>query len=354
MDYNSLIKDQTYLFELEEEASLADEEFICKIFENANLKKPNVIKLEQSNISYDQYNILCENESYILKFSINENDVLLQNEFNLIKNFNIKNTLRPISYNKFKIGDPIHYAIYLNENFESIRDFGLGILLNNLNEFYDSYSSLQKNIETLNSPKQSITNFIENNSIFLHDSGVCQAIARDIDFIKIEKIIESLKFEIFSLTELDFLNKNEFCHGNLNYDNILYCYDHYKFINLFESFSGNSYYDLATFVIANNVSDRTEKKLFKIFKKNKTSNSEIHEWEEYKKCYDLALRKIFLEYFFNYFNEIYIFGSLRKINIFNTVERICQNHEKFLEIPVIEENHKLIYPLFIEQLIGKK
>jgi hypothetical protein len=78
------------------------------------------------------------------------------------------------------------------------------------------------------------------------------------------------------------------------------------------------------------------------------------EWIEYKKCFDLALRKIFLELFFNFFKEIYLFESKRPAKLLEIIEIFSQNQNNFIKIPIINKNFKFIYDLFLQPLIGSE
>jgi hypothetical protein len=353
MNYDSLIKNQTYLFQSEKNPFSENDEFIFKIFEDANLNKPSKITFNTSTINYDILNISSDKKNYILKFSLDEFDFNLKNEFNLIKKLNCNNTLRPVYYNKFKFGDYINYSIYLDENYESVKDFGLGIINDNIDEFITSYFNLQNSIKPKIKHKENIINFIKNHSISFFDKEVLEAISNNSNLNKIEEIINSLHSEIFLLFQSDIFDREEFCHGDLNQSNILYCFNHFKFINLCDSFTGNSYYDLANLVINCNLNKNIEKKLFNSFLKEKNIESTSEQWIEYRKCFDLVLRKIFLEILFNFLKEIYLFESHRPAKFLEIIEIFSQNQNNFLKIPIINNNFEFIYNLLLEPLIGK-
>lgn len=352
MNYNSLIKDQAYLFESEKDLFSENNEFIFKIFEHANLKKPTKISFSTSNIDYDTFNISCDNENYILKFSLDEFNSCLKDEFNIIKKLNIRNTLNPVAYNKFVFGDSIHYSIYSSQNNESIKNFGISSMTTNIDTFIDSYFNLQKSIKPKNKHKETMISFINNHSISFFDQDIIEAISNNCDLNKIKEIIDTLHSEIFKIFQSDIFNKDEFCHGDLNQSNILYCFNHFKFINLCNSFEGNLYYDLANLVINCNLNNNLEKKLFDSVLKNKKSNLVAEEWMEYRQCFDLVLRKIFLEILFNFLKEVYIFESERPFKLLDVIDTFSQNQNKFMKIVVINKNFEFIYNLFLQPLIG--
>ena len=351
MNYSSLTKDQAYLFESEKDLFSENNEFIFKIFEDANLEKPQKINFETSNVDYDIFNISCYNKDYILKFSLDEFNLSLKHEFDLIKKLNIKNTLNPIIYNKFKFGDFIHYSIYLNEKNESIKNFGLSSLTTNIDNFMESYFLLQNTHKPKRSHKEIMLKFIDNHSLSFFDQDVIEAISNNCNLDKIKEIVDLLHSEIFKIFQSDIFNKDEFCHGDLNQSNILYCFNHFKFINLCSSFSGNLYCDLANLVIDCNLSKSLEKKLFDTILINKKSNSFAEEWIEYKQCFDLVLRKIFLEILFNFLKEIYLFESERPFKLLNIIDIFSQNQTRFMKIPVINKNFEFIYNLILQPLI---
>ena len=352
MNYNSLIKDQAYLFESEKDLFSENNEFIFKIFEDASLEKPVKIHFNESCIDYDVYDIYCDNKNYILKFSLDEFNTSLKHEFDIIKKLNVQNVLSPIIYNKFKFGDLIHYSIYYNEKNESVKDFGLSSITSNIDFFVDCYFNLQKTIKPKVKHKEIMLKFIENHSLSFFDQDSIDAISSNCDLDKIKEIINILHSEIFKIFQSDIFKKNEFCHGSLNQSNILYCFDHFKFINLCDSFNGNSYYDLCNLVIYCNLNKNLEKKLFDSFLKNKKSTQVAEEWIEYKQCFDLVLRKIFLEILFNFLKEIYLFESKRPFKLLEIIDIFSQNKNNFLKVPIIHQNFKFIYNLFLQPLIG--
>lgn len=354
MNYNSLIKDQAYLFQSEKDLFSENNELIFKIFEDANLGKPTLIQFNTSNIDYDTFKISCGDQDFILKFSLDEFNSSLKYEFDIIKELSTYNTLLPISYNKFKFGDNIHYSIYLNNKNESVKNFGLGSISTNIDIFTDSLFNLQKPIKSIEKHADKMIKFINNHSISFFDKDIIEAITINTNLDTIKEIVSLLHSEILLLFQSNIFNKNEFCHGNLNQSDILYCFNHFKFINLCDSFYGNSYFDLASLVINCGFSKNIEKKLFNSFMKNKKSNQIAEEWIEYRQCFDLVLRKIFLEVLFNYLKEVYLFESNRPAKLLEVIEIFSQNQNDLLKIPVVNKNFKFIYNLFLEPLIGSE
>ena len=283
---------------------------------------------------------------------MDEFDSSLEYEFNIIKKLNIKNTLIPIIFNKFKFGDYINYSIYLNEKNESVKDFGLNSITSNLDIFMDSYFNLQKPTKPEIKHKEAMSKFIEKHSLSFFDKDSIEMISLRYDINKIRQIIEIIHSEIFKIFQSDIFKKNEFCHGNLNQFNILYCFDYFKFINLCDSFMGNSYFDLANLVIYCGFNKNTEKKIFDIFLKNKKINSVAEEWMEYRQCFDLVLRKIFLQILFNFLKETYLFESKRPLKFLDVIDIFSKNQNNFLKIPIIHQNFEFLYNLFLQPLIG--
>jgi hypothetical protein len=73
---------------------------------------------------------------------------------------------------------------------------------------------------------------------------------------------------------------------------------------------------------------------------------------EYRQCFDLVLRKIFLEILFNFLKEVYIFESERPFKLLDVIDTFSQNQNKFMKIVVINKNFEFIYNLFLQPLIG--
>ena len=73
---------------------------------------------------------------------------------------------------------------------------------------------------------------------------------------------------------------------------------------------------------------------------------------EYRQCFDLVLRKIFLEILFNFLKEVYIFESERPFKLLDIIDTFSQNQSKFMKIAAISKNFEFIYNLFLQPLIG--
>ena len=58
MNYNALIKNQTYLFESEKDEFIDNNDIIYKICEDAKLEKPSKIQFITSEINFDLYKII--------------------------------------------------------------------------------------------------------------------------------------------------------------------------------------------------------------------------------------------------------------------------------------------------------
>lgn len=354
MNYNALIKNQTYLFESEKDEFIDNNDIIYKICEDAKLEKPSKIQFITSEINFDLYKISINDLNLIIKFSLNEFDSSLKKEYNIIENINKSITYEPVFYNSFKFGDIIHYSIYLDKNFECIKDFGIGILSEKKDLFVENYFLLQNSINPETDYKENILQFINEHSMSFFDKDIIESIQESLDIEKLKEIIDSIHSEIFLLFNSEVFNKKEFCHGDLNYNNIFYCYKTFKFFNLSNAFSGNMYCDLANLVITSSLSKELEKKIFNLFVKHKNTQSIANEWIEYRKCYDLISRKIFLELLFSFLKEIYLFSSKRPIKLLQIIEIFSHNENNFLKIPTINRNYEFIYNALLQPLIGRE
>jgi hypothetical protein len=354
MNYNALIKNQTYLFESEKDEFIDNNDIIYKICEDAKLEKPSKIQFITSEINFDLYKISINNLNLIIKFSLNELDSSLKKEYNIIKNINKSIRYEPIFFNTFKYGDFIHYSIYLDENFECIKDFGLGILSEKKDLFVESYFLLQNYSKPKANHKENILEFINEHSMSFFDKDTIESIQESLDIEKLKEIINSIHSEIFLLFNSEVFDKDEFCHGNLNYNNIFYCYKNFKFFNLSNAFTGNMYCDLANLVITSSLNKELEKKIFNLFVKYKNTQLIAEEWIQYRKCYDLISRKIFLELLFLFLKEIYLFSSRRPIKLLQIIEIFSQNQNNFLKIPTVNKNYEFIYNTLLQPLIGNE
>lgn len=332
-------------------------DLIQNIFKDAKLNIPTEeqISLIDSNYEYDSYKIETLNQFYCVKVSYDENNNSLKREFDLLKSIDCLFFPKIINYNLFNYGLKIHYLITSYEEGESINKFQESLIIENYNLFFKALSSLN----SVKPPKDKInwmvdklfkyTNF--DNAIPQH---TIESIKLKYNIDDLKKFILNIKSEIKSLYKNVLLDKNVFCHGNLKPSNILYSGDGLKFINLENNFSGNVYFDLASLSINFKLNQDLDREFFKKYLLYNNIVFTPKEWESYKICYSIMIRKILLELIIEYFFENFVLNQVRRLKIYNIICLYTYNCENFYKIPSFISNFDLISDIFSEAIIGNE
>jgi serine/threonine protein kinase len=348
MIVQSLFKNKPYVFEVEKDSFEDNYEIIYGIFDEIGMKKPDEVHFLAANYNYDAYKVKCEDKYYFVKYSLDSKNKSLAYEFDIIKKLKTPTIATPIAQDSFTFGDIIHYSVYEFQFAENIKQYGLGLIIENLDNFIYSYSFLQNRYK----PKKTFNNYIED---FLNNSNLDFLIDESLSAIKkhsnleiIKKIIDDIKKEIMILARKPLFEQKDFCHGNLKPSNILFRNGFFKFIDFEESFCGHRFLDIAHLCLHSFLPDEKQieiaKKIYSNFSNEDLSN--------YRHCYALMLRIVFLNCFLDLIKEVFVLDSSRPIKIFFLVERFIKNEKSFLFIPSVRENHKFLHDMFYNTIIG--
>lgn len=351
-DFDTLYKNRPYVFEIEKDWFESNNEIIIKILEKENFGKYKSISFLNANYNYDIYKIELEDKTICIKYTLDEEDFLLKQEFDTIKKINSSFVPIPYSYNFIKFGDTIHYSIYEYINTENTKNFGTACLFEYSENFAKSFFNLQKT----ESPQKNHINYLDFitkncNLDFLEKENI-EAINEYSNYEQFKKIIDSLKFEIQKTSNIESFKGDFFCHGNLKPSNILFFNKEFKFIDFENAFRGNVFFDISHLSIHLGIGEDLEKKILIEFLKCLNQEFTIQHWASYRKCHAINLRKLLAECILSFLKEVYVFSSSRPIKIFEIVQFFILNKNLFLTIPTVQNNKDFLFKTFYDPLIG--
>jgi hypothetical protein len=353
MDLRNLTNNTAYLFFKNEELN-NDNEIVEKIFEQEKLGEIQEILFLGTNYDYDSFKVTCNNISYVLKYSLDENCKLLSNEINIIKNNSSQWKPFAISDRSVKFGDIIKYSIQSFEFAESLEEAGIEVFFDNLDNFIDCYFSFQNNNLPSEKFNDHLIQILNDCSFECLTDEVIETLTERGELIQYENIVKKIKTEISSYYNIEIINQNNFCHGNIKLSNILFRNNSFKFINFTNSFKGNKYFDLSSIVFNLDLNYQQEKDLFERFLSKDYKIFSIKEWESYKTCYEINIRILFLKIIFDFLKEIYGLNGSRPSKITKLINLFILNSKRFLKINTLSSDMQFIYKSLLEPMIGSE
>ncbi len=359
MQFKNILQKRVYVFPSQEKILEEDPfDLIQDIFKHTkklNIPNENQIELVDTNINYDIYLINFSNQSVCLKVSFDSESDLLERDFNLLNQLDDKISPQAIACGKIDYGNKINYSISTFETLPSIKENGYSELFKNLNNFFIKLDFLHET-----KPPKENSKWIEN-YIFKYlnfEKAITEksiySLKNKYDITMFKKIFSELKIDVNNLLISDLFNKGEFCHGNLKPSNILNIDNEFKFINFENHFSGNKYFDIASLSINLHLNRELDKNFFQNYLDYKKNNFTPIEWQSYKNCYNIILRKTLLEILSNFLIEDVVLLRSRPSKIFELTSLYCYNEENFQVIQTFKNNYKFINNIFSETILGKE
>jgi hypothetical protein len=352
MDFESVYKNKPYLFEIGKDDVGGGDEIVEHLMSQTLIGKPDSIKFLCSNYEYDSYLVTKDGIGYCVKYSFDAANISLKNESKILHQ-NHPACPRPIVYEKIKFGDEIHYSICSFEFADNVKDFGFASLLENWESFFDVYNRSQKAFCEMYFSDY-LNDFYQKTNILSFPDDALESIKKYYNFDILQELIKSVVSEINVLSKPSLVKRKELCHGKLQPSNILFRRNMFKLIDFTQSYHGNEYLDLSRLAIFLGLNSVQEKEMLtaSLKSKNQTFTKEL--WEEYRSCYDVMIRMIFVELIVSYLKEVYIFSSFRPIKILSIIEVFSKNNKAFFRLPVINQHYEFIYKMMLEPIIGKE
>ena len=352
MHLESIHKNRPYLLEISRDEIGGGEEIISHLLKNTEIQSYDSIDFLCSNYEYDAYKIIKNGLTYCIKYSFDSENTSLKNEIEILKLLHPISP-RPFKHEKIKFGEMIHYSICSFEIAENIKYSGYANLFANWPRFFQRFSKIQS-AECSTSFFDYLNLFFASNSFNSFPEDSIAAIKEYYDFSIFENILDSLKKEIMILCDPILIKNGELCHGKLQPSNILYRNGDFKMIDFTDSYMGNAYLDLSRLSIYLALDSNQEKQMLAEFLKFKNKSLNEQEWQQYRSCYDISIRMIFIELLVNYLKEVYIFSSFRPEKILNAVDIFSKNNKVFFRINPINQHKDFVYKVILEPLIGKE
>lgn len=345
-------KTSPYLFERQNEDVYGGEEIVQYILEKYKIDNISEIKFLASNYDYDCYLAISDGVGYCVKYSFDlENTCLREEAF-------VCQFIHPFCpqfffCDKISYGQDLVFSISSYEFAENIRDFGLSALIQNWSSFFQSYEQI-KSAQCKTHFAEYIDHVTKNYALSSMPEDAQLAIQDQYQTDLLNTIQREISKEIRALIRYCDLSKNETCHGKLQPSNILFRQGYFKFIDFTQSFSGNRYLDLARLSIFLGLDMQKEKAMLNAFHKDLSNINFLSIWSEYRACYDIMIRVVFLELLFDYMKEVYIMSSSRPLKILQIIDLFSKNREQFIKLmPVLKNNQEFVESIFLEPITGK-
>lgn len=313
------------------------------------------IKFISTNDNYDIYKYTYQNYDFCIKISLDPDCEKIKYESLNIQNIN--HLIRPQYFRdgKIKIGDDLRYIITSFENAESLKSLGRSHLIENFENFCESYALMQNSKTVNNSYKDNLSEYFKladiNNS-FTEDA--LESIKRYTNFDLIENILNELKNEILILYNESFLNQQFICHGNLNMNNIISKNNLFKFINFDNCYNSHCFSDLSELIIELGISDDIEIIMIEKFSKALGIDFNKNTLGLYNTFYKTSLVKKALEFIITYLKEVYLYSSYRNTKIIDIADKFSQSFDRFMKIDVLNKNKEFILKTLTEPILNEK
>lgn len=145
------------------------------------------------------------------------------------------------------------------------------------------------------------------------------------------------------------ISGHSFCHGDLNFDDILVDVRNDKFypVNLRRSFMGHPAYDLSNMLMNIGVVGHTYQNYCK-----KITKKMGYPQEDWGVCWKLVAKKQLLEIVIAYLKEVYVYASSRPDEIAYLSAKLADLDSVFSEIPEYSENREFILSIVTEPILG--
>ena len=201
--------------------------------------KPNV-----ANLDFDSFDVFTKDHCYTVNVSFDDKNFFLNNEAEFLKNNTHDILPEYVGSGIHKIGENLSYLIFKSDKGFSIHDVGVSFVFLSRFRFIECLQFLKpfnSNVSFLDYSKFIFKHFDISYSIpEIAETSIYKVHKKQ----DIEKITKPIKDYFYSSLDLDVFKGDDFCHGNLNIDNISTNGDLFKFNDFHCSFSGNRFLDL--------------------------------------------------------------------------------------------------------------
>lgn len=347
----NLFKDKVYLFSSLREVYPSEIELIKNIFNKESIEEPNKIEFISANLNNDLFCAQNSEGKLCVKISLDKENSNLEKEFLILKdNWHRKISPFPLSYGVVNGHSPMEYSIIGNIPAPNLFDFGLQPIIESEEAIPYFFANLSR--FSTRSVKSSILDHLnyylsfdilkipEVNSEWIKNHQAIKNLVKD-QVLFLQKTIKE-KLGQFTFAQ------NDFCHGNLNWSNILAFGEHLHAINYENSYRGDWVFELLCLkyelFYQNNVEKEILNKTESLLKTN-FNNHKISEITDLI-CY-FNLLKLMVEYL----TEVYILKCARQHKILQCGIKLSKNYDHFYQLPDFDKKLKPIAEFFVESVI---
>lgn len=355
MRLDTLYKKRPYLFEIGEDSFSDSKEIIIKICEDARMNEPDEITFLASSYDYDIYRVEVFGKFYCIKYSFDKNNRTLKNEFESLCSINNGVVPEPYRCGVLQFGDPIHYLIVSYEHAENLKDSGAAPITEDIKSFIECFLKIQENKPAaLNGFANYLSDFLKENCFGVFSNEDIEAIGLQSELSTLKRVATSIEKEIYLLSANVAVKGSSLCHGDLKPSNILFRDGVFKFIDFDHSFCGNPYLDLAQLCISIGAKEKLQMDILIEYKNAQGKTFVKEDWADYRSCFNIMIRVMFLKLLFSYLKEVYALSSQNPVRIFDMVQMFAKNDEEFSKIGPVRENHEFIHRCLLEPVIGRE
>ena len=354
MDISSLFKDKAYSFR--EISDNEEEKNFAKITLNKFLPDFNIKKID-SSVVFDHYDIFSvynqQNEKFTFKISLDDSENILKKESTFLKNHKSAHIPELVKNCRVKIGDEMSCLLSRVPEGENIRNHGRSIILNQLQEFRDSYTNVFLQTKTnRRSYKGYINSFCDklNPEKFLNDESI-NSFKAYTDYDLCVSFIKELKKQIKNSLVYVYEDLNYNCHTGMSLDSIFYGSGGFYYDYLHNVSRGHPLVDFIDILLELGVSSYDDKRLAVHFCEELKIK---YDQNIYDSIYQVQLRKKLAELVISYIKEVYLFDSFRYERIFYIADTFSHCYKRFCSIDIFEKNKEFIMKTICEPIFGVK
>lgn len=347
----NLFKDKVYLFSSLREVYPSEINLIKSIFEREGLKEPSKIDFLSANLNNDLFLVQNDLGKFCVKISLDRKGSGLEKEFLILKNnWKRKISAFPLAYGVTKDFSPVEYSIVGYIPAPNLFDFSLQPII----ESEDAIPYFFANLScfSTDSVQSSILDYLESYLSF----DILKVPEVDPEWIKNHQSIKNIvKNQILLLQDIlrekiknISFSQSNFCHGDLNFSNILAFGNHLHAINYENSFKGDWVFELLclkyNLFFPNSLEKEYIDKTENLLKTNLNGHN-LNQLKEFA-CY-FNLLKLMVEYL----TEVYILKCSRQNKILQCGIKLSKNYDHFYQLPDFDKKLKPIAEFFVESVI---
>lgn len=202
------------------------------------------IKPNTANLDFDSFDVFTKSYCYTVNVSFDDENFFLNSESNFLKNNTHDILPEYVGSGTYKLGEKISYLIFKSDRGTAIHDVGISFVFLSRFRFLECLQILK--------PFKSELSFADySDFIFKHfdiSASIPEIAETSIYKVhkkeQIQKITDPIKDYFYSSLDFDCFKGDDFCHGNLNIDNISTNGTLFKFHDFHCGFTGNGFLDL--------------------------------------------------------------------------------------------------------------